>query len=336
MREVEKFIEVISPKVPMVYRSIATTWIAKTITKEEALSNKDDNIYFLWGLSEWASRMTDSDIEEIHYIRLDIDIKKWVKEFLWADIDGWDILAYIDEIKETLDDSDFLNDWSYIVFSWWGCHIYYSNTEWVKIDNTITPKVWQLAMKRIYSRYDLEIDDQSIWADKAVCNTARIMRLPDTINQKHWEECKIIYSEPDRQSKMLSYVKPLGLDELKKKEELTKQRAKEIDLMRQKLVAEWWQDTDLKYEIINRLPAYLIAQMLLPQFSFDGKKNFTKEGKLKWYYYVEETNSICNWWSEEFAWGSTESCWNNYSLVEKQLWLSKADTFKFFEEKFTL
>ncbi len=59
------------------------------------------------------------------------------------------------------------------------------------MDDVMTPKVWQLAMKRIYNQYNKAIvatlgeDYTYCFADTAVCNTARIMRLPGSINQKH-------------------------------------------------------------------------------------------------------------------------------------------------------
>ena len=333
---IKKFIEVMSPNSRMRYRSISPEGISLTITEEEALSNKKTNVYFLWGVNETSTRLADKDVWEIHYIRLDIDIKKQAKESFWAILGKEEIYTVIDEIVEKLDSNDNLKDYSYIVYSWWGCHIYYSNTTWVKIDEELTPKVWQLAMKRIYHMYDLAMGEEHLKSDGAVCNTARIMRLPTSINQKYNAECEIYYSSADRQSPLLWWVKVLWLDELNKKHKLSTERAAEIVQMKAQLIASWWALTDIKYEVINKFPAYLIAQLLLPAFPYDGRKNFKDNWKLKWYYYVEDTNSICNWWSEEFWWGSSESCWNNFSLVQHHLSLSKHDTFKYFEDNFNI
>lgn len=340
--QLEKFLSVLSPKNPMVFRSISARGIPETISKEDAISDKTKNVYFLWGVRESAQRMTDNDIELINYIRLDIDIKKWVQESMGVTPDKWDIEWFIGEIKWAIETNAFLKDWSYIVFSGWGCHIYYSAVWGCPIKDSTDVKVWQLAMKRIYALYDKTItenlweDYSCVFSDKAVCNTARIMRLPWSVNQKNWATCSILYEEPDRQSPLLGHVRSLWLDELKKKTELSKVRQTEIEAMKKTLIASWGWDTDLKYEIINRLPAYIIAQVILPMFVFDWKKNFKDNWKLKGYYYVGETNSICNWGSEEFAWGTTESCWNNFSLIERHLSLTKAQTFKWFEEKFKL
>jgi len=123
--------------------------------------------------------MTDHDIKTIHYVRLDIDIKKQCLEFMGLIPDEDDIITFTNEIKEKLETNEFLKDWSYIVYSGGGCHIYYSNTVGVDINDRVTPKVWQLAMKRIYTLYDDTIgDEEYLYSDKAVCNTARIMRLP--------------------------------------------------------------------------------------------------------------------------------------------------------------
>jgi len=71
------------------------------------------------------------------------------------------------------------------------------------------------------------------------------------------------------------------MDALNKSKMLNDKRAEEIAEMKKQLVANGGGDTDLKYEIINRFPAYIIAQILLPQFVFDNKKNFKHSGKLK-------------------------------------------------------
>lgn len=345
-KQIEKFINTLSPVHPMIYRAISKEWIPSTISEDIALTNKEKNIYFLWWLSPKATRMTDHDIDIIHYVRLDIDIKKWVQEIMEVEADPWDIEWFTYEIKQALDKNEYLKDRSYVVFSWWWCHIYYSNKEWVKIDNEVTPKVWQLAMKRIYTLYNKSLEDfytdetnpspEMLKADQAVCNTARIMRMPWTINQKHWVECKILYENPDAQSKILWLVKSIWLDALKKSKELSEVRKKEIEEMRKKLIEEWWADMDLKYQIINKFPAYLIVQILKPEFIYDGKKNFRTMWKMKWYWYVEQTNSICNWWSHEFSWWTTESCWDNFTIVKRELWLTSKKTFEWFEDHFKI
>ena len=333
---IEKFLKVMSPNSPVIFREFNTSWGVYTISKSVAMNSKDSNIYFLWGVKENAKRLTDLDIGEIHYIRLDIDIRKWVKLHLWAEADEGDILWFINEIKDKLDWNKLLKDRSYIIFSWWGCHIYYSSLRGILITDSFTPKLWQLAMKRIYSLYDSVIEEEYLLSDRAVCNTARVMRLPGSINQKNWAECRIIHSEPDRQSPLFPMIEELGRDAFKNLNKYADKRNAEVAEMKAKLLASGWKDTDIKYEIINRIPSYLISQILLPSFVFDGKKNFKHNGKMKWFFYVNETNSICNWGSEEYAWKETDSCWNNYSLVERYLSLTKEQTFKWFEDKFTL
>ena len=341
-KQIEKFISVMSPDVPMVYRAISKCWKSTTIWESNAISNKEDNIYFLWWVNKNATRMTDHDLDTIHYIRLDIDIKKWIMESLWVEADRGDIEWFTKEIIDALKKNEFLKDFSYVILSWWGCHIYYSNKVWVDINKEVTPKVWQLAMKRIYKLFDETIinncweDYSYINADKAVCNTARIMRMPGTINQKKWEPCVIFYEDPDCQSLLLWHVKALWLKSLKENQELSEKRTLEIEDMRQQLIAQGWWDTDLKYQIINKFPSYIIVQLLLPEFPFDWRKNFKDSWKLKGYYYVAKTNSICNWGSHEFNWWTTESCWNNFSLVGRHLGLSKEETFRFFEDNFNI
>lgn len=333
---VEKFIEVMSQGTNVSYRVFPINWAPYTASESTVRSNTTDNIYFLAWINKNAVRLTDNDIWRIHYVRLDIDIKKQIKLHLGHDATKEDILESIDEIKDKLDWDKFLKDRSYINFSWWGCHIYYSNKSPIVMEKEFTPKAWQLAMKRIYTLYDNLIEEEHLLSDKAVCNTARIMRLPWTINQKYWVECEILYSEPDRQSPLFAIITKLWLDALAANNKYADKRDKEVAEMKAKLISSGGKDTDIKYEIINRIPSYLISQILLPSFVYDDKKNFRHNWKIKGFFYVNETNSICNWGSEEYAWGTNDSCWNNYSLVERQLSLTKEQTFKWFEDKFNL
>lgn len=332
-----EFLNTLSPDREIVYRSITKQWVASTIQESIAINNKEDNIYFLWWVNPKAERLTDNDIDIIHYIRIDIDIKKQAELIFWIQPRVEDILQWIDEIKERLDKDPYFSEYSYIVFSWWWCHVYYSNINWIQINNEFTPKMFQLAMKKIYNQFSKIVEQEHLAADMAICNTARIMRLPFSINQKNWQEVKIIYSNPTKQSRLFNFIERFWIDEIKNQEKIIEQRKLEIEEARQKLIIEWKWDTDFKYEIINKIPAYLIAQLLIPNFPFDWKKNFRNNNWwFTWYYYIEETNAIANGGSRYFNWWTAESSWNNFSLVKNHLWLDNAWTFLFFEDKFKL
>lgn len=336
--QLENFLNTLSKDRQIVFRSISKDWIATTINKDVALSDKNNNIYFLWWVMKWAQRLTDHDIDLINYIRLDIDIKKQTTIMMWVEPTTEELLWFIDDIKEIIDKDPYFSEYSFIVYSWWWCHIYYSNIKWIEINSEFTPKMWQLAMKRIYKQFNVLMGDyEYLFTDTAVCNTARVMRLPWSVNQKNWQVAKILYDNNTKQSRLFNFINKFWIDELNKLNQITEIRKQEIEDARQKLLSEWKGDTDFKYEIINKLPAYLIAQILIPQFPFDWKKNFrNNEWWFTWYYYIEETNAIANGGSRYFNWGDIESSWNNFSLVKRQLWLDSADTFKFFEEKFNL
>ena len=335
--KIENFLNTIDPNDNIVFRYIDKTGKAWLIDKEKALSSRDTNIYFLWWVRQWAERITDHDIEYTNYIRVDLDIKKWLKQYFNIEATKEDILQCIDELKDLLADNQFFKEWRYIVFSWSGCHLYYVHSNPIKFEWQMTPKIWKYAMKRIYAQFDNVLWESypHLYADEAICNSARIMRMPGSINQKNWEMCYVVY-EQDIESSLFSHILALWLNEDKRRKEENKRKAEEMAKLKADLLKSWWADTNLKYEIINRIPAYIIAQLLLPEFEFNWRKNFKTDTWFKWYFYNEETNSICNWWSREFNWWDSWSCYPNFTLVEKHLWLSKNETFKRFESKFNL
>ena len=93
------------------------------------------------------------------------------------------------------------------------------------------------------------------------------------------------------------------------------------------------QDENEFYNKINAIPAHQIAQLLIPEFKLNknGKNFDNNKWWLTWYYYVEETNTICNGWSRYFEWGSTESCWNNFSMIKNFKNFTNKETFDFYK-----
>ena len=163
--------------------------------------------------------------------------------------------------------------------------------------------------------------------DNACKNIARIMRLPWSINQKNWNECKILYWEK-KESRLFKLIKNFAEKEQQEKEEIKQKRQKEIEDQLKKFNKE---DNNF-YEQINKIPAYKIAELLVP-YKYDWRKNFNN-GKwwVCWYYYVSETNTICNWGSRHFNWWDDSSCWNSFSLVKNYKWLSNKETFLLFKD----
>jgi hypothetical protein len=71
----------------------------------------------------------------------------------------------------------------------------------------------------------------------------------------------------------------------------------------------------------------------LPQFSYNSKWNFKNWKKwFTWYYYIAETNTICNWWSKHFNWWNEKSCWNNFSIIKNFKNWDNRQVFDFYKQ----
>lgn len=305
------------------YTSIWVNGVS-VITQEEANTNTTDNIYYLHWLSddyefqEWK-RAKDDDIIEKDYFVLDIDLRNNVSyEITNEDIKKeWQTLA-----QHLLEEDEYFWEWSKIVFTWNWLHIYY---HW--IPRYIDKKTYSMWVERIYRQWDKFIWDKAFKCDHACKNISRILRLPWSINQKNWAKVEIL-AEEDRKSRLFDFIESFAKKELEEQEEKKRIRKQEME----EHLKELWTDGAL-YEDINKIPAYIIAQWLVPDFPYDWKKNFKNK---KWwytgYYYVEETNTIANWWSRYFDYWDSSSCWNNFSLVKKYNNWTNYETFTYFKK----
>jgi hypothetical protein len=298
-------------------------WNIKVISKEEALENKTDNIYFCAWIDTHTSylngeRAKDDDIVEKNYLCIDLDIKKNFHLEYWEECSYDDIEKEAENIINFLDE-DYLKEFSFIVISGWWLHIYYT-WEFQKFDK-LEHKMW---VKEIFEKWDNYFWNKTFSSDPACSNISRILRLPWSINQKYWKECKIIYNEK-KDSKLFNNLKFFAKQRLEREE--TERLKKEAEVL-----SKFSKTDNGFYEQINKIPAYTIAQKLIPQYIFDWKKNF-KNGK-GWftaYFYNPNTNTIINGWSRHFNYWDDSSWFNNFSLVKHFFNLTNAETFNFFK-----
>jgi hypothetical protein len=325
---INKFINQITPEWTKYEITSMNDWKISIIDLEDIEKYKNSNIYILWGVRNdlvysYGIRAKDSDIVKKSYFLIDLDIRKEYKEIYDKDISDTEIFLLAEMIKNNTEDLwEYFSEWSYIIFTWNWLHIYYI---WDSLE--ISPKDYSLWVERIYRKWNEIMWESIYYADNACKNIARISRLPWTINQKNWSEVKILYHQ-EVQSRLIKLI-PLFAEETKKENKIEQdKRQKEYE----QRLKEFWNKWNELYETINMIPAYQIAQVLLPEFAFDWKKNFKKWKFLKWYYYVQETNTICNWGSHEFNWWNSNSCWNNFSLVQKHKNFTAKETFEFFKK----
>ena len=282
-----------------------------------------ENIYFLswWNLEKkeeiWY-RFSDNDILTKNYFAIDIDLRN---QYNW-DITNIEIvkewLYFAEHLQEA---NDLFWEWSYIIFSWNWLHIYYIWDERFFEKNIF--KDW---VKYIFDMWDDFIWDEQLFSDKACCNLARILRLPWSINQKNGAIVRVL-AEQNKTSQLFNNIEKYA-------EIVQKKREKQQKQLEKKMKKNLWNNED--YEKIQLLPAYEIAQLLIPEFPYDWKRNFkNKKWWLCWYFYIKDKNVICNWWSRYFLFhGSNDSCWWPYQLVKHQLWLTDRETFEYFKNNF--
>jgi hypothetical protein len=302
-------------------------WRIKIITKEEAWLNKTKDIYFLPGIRtdlEYTgyNRAKDEDIAFKNYFVIDLDIRKNSKELKWIEIDDQEIIDFWLSLKEFLaEEESIFAQWSYIIFTWNGLHIYYINHIW-----DISKEDYANWVQEIYNMWNEFWGDEVLYADNACKNIARILRLPGSVNQKNGSLVKII-AEQDIKSELISNIKEYAW-KVRMKKQLEEQRRKEE--IEQKLKMS---GSDNKfYETINEIRAYDIAQILVPDFPYDWKRNFkNKKWWFTWYFYSTDNNAIVNWWSRFFNWGDSNSQWCNFALVKNFYWYNNNETFQWFK-----
>lgn len=286
-----------------------------------------ENIYFLsgWDLSEKKEiyfRFKDHEIKTKNYFAIDIDLRNQI---------DWTI-TNLEIVQEGLYLAKRLSlhnklfwQWSYIIFSWNGLHIYY-----VWKENTFNTRQFKLWVQHIFKMWDNFIDADEFKSDHACCNLARILRLPGSINQKNWAKVQIL-AEQDSESELFNNIKLYSLIEgwaIMMRDIATQK------LLKQKKYDEW----DDLYQKINSIPAHDIAMRLIPDFPFNSNwKNFNnKKWWLCWYYYVKDTNSICNWWSRYFNYWEAWSCFAPFQIIKNWYSYTNAETFEYFKNNFNL
>lgn len=320
---IEEFLSRISPEWTQIEFTAIKDWVAWQITKEQALNNKTANIYVLWGVDinldiTQVKRVSDDNITLKNYFCIDIDLRT---NMWWTEVTNEEIKQEAINVINELNNIDYFNERAYLIFSWNWFHIYYI---WDAIQ--ISKEEYSLWVSRIFKKFDTLIWDPYT-SDKMCKNIARILRLPWSVNQKNWAKVEIL-KQQNIKSRLVSNIKELAKAEQEEIDIINKQKQKEIEATLSKF--SW--DENKFYEAINKqIPAYQIAQLLIPEFPFDWKRNF-KNNKwwFTWYYYVRETNSICNWGSRFFARWTESSCWSNFELIKRTKNFTNKETFAFF------
>lgn len=319
------------------------------ISEQEAIDNKKDDVYFLSWVDKnyiylpWK-RAWNENIVEKNSIIIDIDLRKNFKDIYWLDCINDDIITEANNIIENLKYEDrFLSDFDFVIFSWNWIHIWYL-WDWQKI----TFDDYSFWVNRIYNHWNNYWWNKLYNADASCKNIGRIMRFPSSINQKNWAESKILYSWISQ----WLLVKNLKWFAKKEREDITKENQIKNEKRIQKYIEDqkinkliywtWFDEKreklDFLFKKIDSIPAYIIAEKILPQYPLNKNwKNFNNE---KWwftaYYYIEDMNAICNWWSKHFNWWEDNSCWSPSMLIKNKENYTWAQTIDYFKKTFNI
>jgi len=205
------------------------------------------------------NRASDIDISRKGYIYFDFDIRKRVEE-RGFNISDSGIKELAGHFAWMLSKKQWFKNWSYMVYTGNGLHIYY-------IDEQATP------INTEYFGIGYEILRRKMWnilgyqPDPMCKNPARIARLPGSFNNKDKPKPVEIVAKQDNRTKMISIIMRLG--------EAEAIRLKDIsdfeEMLRETRKRENLYNTDELIERINRLPIINEIGKDYPDWTFDGK-----------------------------------------------------------------
>ena len=149
--------------------------------------HQDKDLYFRVGVRTelqwtdefWKNKITDDDIKEINRIYVDLDLRKKFK----GNLSDEEIRSMAEILKERLDKHPLFKQWTHIVFSWNWLHIHYI-WDYITIESTLYANI----ARKFYELFDKDILQTAPLnfcpTDKSNQNISRLMRLPDSYNQR--------------------------------------------------------------------------------------------------------------------------------------------------------
>ena len=281
------------------------------------------NIYFVaWLKEKMFKRCNDDDIFLKKYFVVDIDIRLDCYKQTWIVLDNTQLMEHMANLLELIQDA-WLDDYSAIVHSWNGLHLYY-----VWNERSFDKDVYSNWVRSIYEVINNAIKSTWYKCDPACHNISRIMRLPWTINPRKkeilnketkekelaydlWDfTCYIIDINP-KVSKLFESIEEYAN---KYQEELEKEKADAVVV--HKILKKDYKKSDDIWEEINRIPACDVACDIRPVTTSDKWKDnvaLKESDKNMWAYWYRPTNVIVNTWSSMIK--TNKSYFTSYELI---------------------
>lgn len=148
-------------------------------------ANANCNLYFLGGIPPEVGlvRANDEQVRKKNYFVIDVDVRELRKK------EGKEISD--DEIKElghwcygTLATHPFLSEWSYIIFSGNGLHLWYIGDP----TDIYSPEHWKHGMKFILEEFEKHT---KLTPDWSCVNVSKLIRVPGSFNNKNGRHTKV-------------------------------------------------------------------------------------------------------------------------------------------------
>lgn len=284
-------------------------------------TNRSKNLFFLAGIDPAiSSRASDSDIIKKNYIVFDFDIRQQEEEALHRPCDDGSLLRIAKSMQQALDSSESFKDYSCIVLSGNGIHIYYFGTP---IEMADRKEVFKAGAKSLVEEIEKVV---SFPADHACINPARIFRMPGSINNKESNDSPkpvIILAENDCTSGLLDEVMPRGLARLEKVAHPDAIKTVQVDA-----------EEEDEFTTINNIPIADVVCKIFPNWKFDNKQHFSEVGtsKQKACFVANDGNYIVHGGTDHFS--SAQKGLGPFQFVREVQELSNRKTFKWFEKHY--
>ena len=271
--------------------------------------HKTKDLFFLCGVAtKKAQRAEDRDVESRKYVVLDLDIRKER-----PDITDEEIKKEGLSIADALEQKEWFDDWSYVVFSGNGIHIYYVG------DGVLADEYCYSGIEEFYHKFN---DLGFYHCDTACKNHARILRLPGSYNCKNDPKLVEIIARKNRTSKFMQVVREVGEKRNKEAEESIKNRKIQFQTTHE----------NSTFDAINSIH---IGEIVSRHFGweFDGR-NFKSPGKSKTKacFVPEGRNIVIPGGSDHISKKHKGYCC--FSFIAEHVGLNNAQTFEWFRNNF--
>ena len=310
--------------------------LKQVFSLEEGMNRKDENIYFLHGITKKDKRNNDHDLCKKNSFFIDFDIRKYFREKEWNEISDEEIKdIWVDLWKYLKQNPKYwFNQWRWIVFTGNGLHIHYIG-DTMAVPDEITPKEYQAGVSKIYKAFYEYMGVPYFEPDWMCRNIGRVARLPWSINQKTGKIVEII-AEQEVKSILVSKIKQYWVAQLELEKEYQELLAKKYALEARQKMMEWENRKEIEAILEYPVEALLMGSWKIEIEWFANNKNFIDPRDKSYYgfYKANDGNYIVVWWSTTLAPYADGKDWlNPFDLVKWLYGLDNKGVFNFFKNK---